>query len=63
MKNKISVKDAAKIIGITESGVRRAILRGSLKAEKIGRDWLISMGDAMDYQKSLAGRPRKAAHE
>lgn len=60
----ISTVEAAEVIGITESGVRRAILRGSLKAEKIGRDWLISMGDAMDYQKSLAGRPRKtAAHE
>lgn len=37
----ITLKDYAAKVGRCESAIRRKILRGTLHAEKIGRDWLI----------------------
>lgn len=37
----IALKEYATKVGRCESAVRRKILRGTLPAQKIGRDWLI----------------------
>ena len=37
----ITLKEYATKVGRCESAIRRKILRGTLQAEKIGRDWLI----------------------
>lgn len=42
--------EAAKLIGTTPDNLRGAIARGSLKAEKIGRDWHVQQSEAERYR-------------
>jgi excisionase family DNA binding protein len=42
--------EAAKLIGTTPDNLRGAIARGSLKAEKIGRDWHVQPAEAERYR-------------
>ena len=37
----LSIKDAVRISGLSESSIRRAIQSGQLKANKVGGKWLI----------------------
>ena len=37
----LSIKDAVRISGLSESSIRRAIQAGTLKANKVGGKWLI----------------------
>ena len=37
----LSIKDAVRISGLSESSIRRAISMGVLKANKVGGKWLI----------------------
>jgi hypothetical protein len=41
----INLKEYAKIHGVKPATVRQKILRGNLKAKKIGRDWVISKSE------------------
>jgi len=50
---------AARMLEMTDSGIRRLIERGKLKAKKHGRDWIIKTDDLQGITKSTAGRPRK----
>ncbi len=45
----MTITEAAKASGREESTLRRAAIRGTLKAEKIGRDWLITPAALEDY--------------
>lgn len=43
---------------MTDSGIRRLIGRGKLKATKRGHDWIIYPKDMVGIQKSKLGRPK-----
>lgn len=49
-KRYISTKQAADLIGITESMVRRLARAGRLEGKRFGRDWQIEEGAARDYK-------------
>lgn len=51
----LSVNQAAQQLGITPQLVRRYCERGRIKAEKVGRDWVITQA-ALN---SFARKPRK----
>jgi excisionase family DNA binding protein len=59
--NLLTTKDAAERLGITVVRVHQLIKLGTLKAEKIGRDYLIQEKDLKALQGRKVGRPRKAA--
>lgn len=52
----LTVNQVADKLGVTPSLVRRFCRDGRLKAQKIGRDWLIDKR-SLD---SFSGKPRKA---
>ena len=55
-----NTKKAAEIKGITERRIRQMIKDGVLKAEKLGRDWIIQDEELEKVQThGKAGRPRK----
>jgi len=45
----ITTKEAAELTGYTQSNIRKAISRGLLDAQKIGRDWLLRKQDVLEY--------------
>ena len=49
-KQYISTKDAAELIGITESMVRRLARDGKLTGKRFGRDWQIELEAARGYK-------------
>lgn len=50
----ITVKTAAAILGITESGVIAAIRRDAIKAKKFGNTWALSKNDVIRYRDTRA---------
>lgn len=56
----LSVKDSARILGVSESRVRKLIADDVLPATKIGRSWGLREEDVMDRvaRKPKGGRPR-----
>lgn len=50
----ITVKRAAELLDITESGVIAAIRREALKAEKFGNTWALSKNDVLRYRETRA---------
>jgi len=58
MKNPISVKAAARTLGISERRVRAMIAEGTIRARKLGHVWMVDEGQLKNvrvYRK--AGRP------
>jgi excisionase family DNA binding protein len=56
----LTTAQAARMLGMTDSGIRRAILEERLPAQKLSdRVILIKTEDVINYKKSTAGRPRK----
>jgi len=55
------VGEAARVLGMDPSAVRRAILQGRLPATKFGRDWSIRATDVAAYKQRphRGGRPRR----
>lgn len=47
----MTLKEAAEIIGTTPDNLRGAIARGSLKADKHGRDWWVDPKEVERYRK------------
>jgi excisionase family DNA binding protein len=43
--NFITSAEAAKILGFTADYVRKLILKGVLKGDKLGRNWIINLKD------------------
>lgn len=61
MSNFATIAEAAEILGVTTSGIRRMIMTGRLKAERIGnRILVIRRDDLVGMKRSNAGRPRKS---
>lgn len=56
--NLLTLKEAAEIVGTTPDNLRQAIARGSLKAQKPGRDWLV---DPKEIARYVAENRRQAA--
>jgi excisionase family DNA binding protein len=46
--NIYSVDEAAKILGLENSHVRRLLAKGEIKGKKLGRDWVVL---SIDYQR------------
>jgi excisionase family DNA binding protein len=55
----LSVKDAAKALGLSEQRIKQFIYTEKLKAEKVGNQWIIVESDLKDIKSRPAGRPRK----
>ena len=54
----LTTAEAAEYLGMTDSGIRRMILTGRLKATRAGaRVWLIRPADLEGIKRSKAGRP------
>lgn len=45
----MTLKEAAALLGVTPDNLRGAIARGSLKAEKHGRDWWVQPAEVKRY--------------
>ena len=45
----ITLKEAAERLGVTPDALRGAIARGSFKATKIGRDWVVAPAEVKRY--------------
>jgi excisionase family DNA binding protein len=52
----VTTTEAASRLGLTVSGVRIACQRGTMRAEKIGRDWLIPESEVAWYELRSLGR-------
>jgi excisionase family DNA binding protein len=54
--------EAAALLGVTPDNLRGAIARGTLKAEKHGRDWWVTPAEVERYQSQnkRGKRPRVA---
>ncbi len=46
----MSTADAAKELGYDESYIRRLIIEGKIKAEKLGKFWIISQKDLKKFK-------------
>ena len=57
--NLITTKLAAKKLGVSVRRVQALITKGQLKAQKIGRDYMIDEADLSNLKKGTAGRPTK----
>ncbi|MCJ7541926.1 MAG: helix-turn-helix domain-containing protein [Desulfobacterales bacterium] len=55
----LSANDAAERLGVHHSRVRVLIRQGRLKAQKIGRTWVIREKDLKKLKILKRGRPRK----
>ena len=59
MTNLIPVSKAAALLGVTPRRVQALITSGKLRAQRIGRDYLIDPGDIELFERRPSGRPRK----
>jgi len=57
MGNLISTQEAAEILQITRRGVLKAIHRGDIKAQRIGRTWAVDKDSLSNYTPSKGGKP------
>lgn len=57
----LTVGEAARVLDMDPSAVRRAILQGRLPATKFGRDWSLRATDVAAYKQRphRGGRPRR----
>ncbi|HEX8195560.1 MAG TPA: helix-turn-helix domain-containing protein [Pyrinomonadaceae bacterium] len=56
----LNTKKAAELKGVTERRIRRLIEDGKLKAEKVGRDWIIEETELEKIETyGKAGRPKR----
>ena len=47
----MTLKEAAASLGTSPDNLRGAIARGSLKATKLGRDWIVTAREVERYRK------------
>ena len=46
----MTLKQAAAILGVTPDTLRQQIRAGSLKADKMGRDWFVTTSEVQRYR-------------
>ncbi|OAI54028.1 hypothetical protein AYO44_03865 [Planctomycetaceae bacterium SCGC AG-212-F19] len=61
----LSTQQAAEALGVNDSRIRQLVRAGLLKAEKVGRDWLIPPAEVQRLKANPLpkGRPPKAKGE
>lgn len=61
MKNLITVLQAARLLKISEVRIRQLCVTGQIKAQKMGRDWLVNLKSVNQRIKAgpKPGRPAK----
>lgn len=57
MQEYVTVKEAAEIIGVDESQVRRYIYAGRLKAIDLGKQWLLDREQVRKFRRPPPGNP------
>ncbi|MDQ4122558.1 MAG: helix-turn-helix domain-containing protein [Acidobacteriota bacterium] len=60
MEKRLTSKQAAEQLGISDARVRQLVLAGKLPAEKFGRDLIILESDLEPLRGRKPGRPAKA---
>lgn len=59
----MTLKEAAASLGVTPDNLRGAIARGTLKATKLGRDWIVTPKEVERYRHdNLRGKRPVCAH-
>lgn len=59
----MTTSEVAILLGVTRDGVVKMIQRGSLPAEKMGRDYVVRSEDLEQFTRRPVGRPRKGEGE
>jgi len=59
LTNRVTTKEAAQILGVTDGRVRQMILKGQLPAKRFGRILTLSRNDVETFRRRKAGRPMK----
>lgn len=59
LTNRVTTKEAARILGVTDGRVRQMILKGQLPAKRFGRSLTLSRRDVERHRTRKAGRPKK----
>jgi len=60
MVAEITAKEAARVLGLTESQVCRLIRQGRIKARKLGYMWLVDP-EALDYKRRRRPKTKRIA--
>lgn len=53
----LSVSEAARLLEVSRQAINDAIARGALKAQRIGRGWVLQLAELRAYQAGAAQRP------
>lgn len=61
MSDRLTVAEAAKLLGLCAWSVRRLIIEGKLPAEKFGRAYVIRRADLTRLRRNPPGRPKGKA--
>lgn len=59
LTDRVTTKEAARILGVTDGRVRQMILKGQLSAKRFGRALTLSRSDVESLRGRKAGRPKK----
>ena len=59
IKDYLTISEAARHRGVTVQAIQDLIYRGRLKAQRMGRSWLIHKRDLAAYTPDPGGRPKK----
>jgi excisionase family DNA binding protein len=56
----IGLAEAAELLGVSHATLRAQIWRGRLRADKVGRDWLVTAAEIQRYRSEVQ-EPRRRA--
>ena len=59
LTDRVTTKEAARILGVTDGRVRQMILKGQLPAKRFGRALTMSRSDVESLRGRKPGRPKK----
>jgi len=51
MEDRVTLKEAASLLGLDPATLRQQIHNGSLRATKMGRDWFVTSKEVEKYRK------------
>lgn len=57
----IGLAEAAELLGVSHATLRAQIWRGRLRADKVGRDWLVTAAEIQRYRSEVQ-EPRRRAY-
>jgi len=59
LTDRVTTKEAARILGVTDGRVRQMILKGQLPAKRFGRALTLARSDVESLRGRKSGRPKK----